>query len=314
MPIPTIISRVEGNNYFTYTTDVTNQLYWERGDSFPVGVVDIRDTVTFAHVVCCVADMVDGTCAVIRSLDMAKTWSVTWTHSQKIKMMRLYDNGWILLCDDTGAWYQSVQSGASFELLTSSGPIGRNMVYTNDDRIIVHDGTKLWLSINDAVDWTMIKDLLPGSPIDPIRAALATSNMYVLAGAGNKLWRSPDFGQSWEVSKIFDTGEYVQSLSPMDTTTMTPGFMVVTHRTFENVNRVYYSGDTGKNFIPKVDIDFNPNARIFSDHIKQTGLPTTETIAVISGMVTSDYGGRYPKLFKTFNGSAWSDKYIWPEG
>jgi hypothetical protein len=314
MTTPAIISHIEGTNHFVYTTDLVDQMIWNRGGSFPVGVDSIRDVLMVGgYVVCAVADMLDGSWAVIRSLDMTKTWSTVWTHDHKIHSMRLYDQGWLLLSADDG-FYQSIQSGYNFTFI-ATGPNARNLIYVNDVILIAHDGEQLWMSLDDAATWTIVQDLRAMSPFDPIRAALAASNMYVLAGAGRKLWRSGNFGYDWEVSYTFDVGEYIQSIGPMNTSTMTSDFMLTTHRTTTNINRTYYSPDTGRNWIAKIDTEFSPYARPVTSHIK-TATGTTETNAIIPGMRSPDIhdGRRYPTLFRTADGINYDSAYIWPNG
>jgi hypothetical protein len=316
MTTPTIISHIEGTKYFVYTTDMIDQRIWSRGGSFPTGVDSIRDVLMVGgNVVCAVADMLDGTWGVIRSLDLVKTWATVWTHDHKIHSMRLYDHGWLLLSADDG-FYQSIQSGYNFTFI-ATGPNARNLIYVNDVILIAHDGEQLWISIDDAVTWTMIQDLRALSPLDPIRAALAASNMYVLAGAGRKLWRSGNFGYDWEISYTFEAGEYIQSISPMETTANSTTFMLLTHRTLENRNRVYYSDNEGRNWVAKIDTEFSPYARVVTDSIKVTGESRIETTAILTGLTTpiplTGENVKYPKIFMTADGNNWmSSNFIWP--
>jgi hypothetical protein len=312
MPVPTILSRIEGENYFVYTTDIVDQRVWERGGSFPTGVDSIRDVLMVGgNCICAVADMIDGSWAVIRSLDLAKTWNTVWTHDHKIHSMRLYDQGWLLVSADDG-FYQSIQSGYNFTFI-ATGPNARNLIYVNDVILIAHDGEQLWISIDDAVTWTMIQDLRAMSPFEPIRAALAASNMYVLAGAGQRLWRSGDFGYNWEISHTFDASEYIQSISSVDTTTMDSDFMLMTYRVLEGTNRTYYSDDAGRNWVAKIDAEYNPNARVFTAHIK-TSTGTTESIALVPSLRSADVGGdKHPAIFKSSNGNDWDEKHVWQQ-
>jgi hypothetical protein len=285
VPIPTILSQIEGTNYFVYTTDMTEQRTWTRGGSFPSGVDSIRDVLMVGgNCICAVADMNDGSWGVIRSLDLAKTWSTAWTHVKKIHSMRLYDQGWILLSAEDG-FYQSIQSGYNFTFV-ATGPAARNLIYVNDVILIAHDGEKLWISIDDALHWGIVQNLRASSPLDPIKAALAGGNMYVLAGAGQRLWRSGDCGHTWEISHTFDSGEYIQSISPMETSQHSASFVLLTHRTLENMNRVYYSEDEGRTWVAKIDTEFSPYARVSTDSIKVTGESRIETTAIMTGLTT----------------------------
>jgi hypothetical protein len=142
--------------------------------------------------------------------------------------------------------------------------------------------------------------------------------MCVLAGAGRNLWRSGNFGHEWEISYTFDEGEYIQAISPMDKSMLESGFLLVTVRAMENTNRVYYSDDAGKEWVPKIDTEFSPYLRASTTEIKVTGQPDVERNAILSGMTTpiplTGTNEKRPKVYQTVDGLEWSETgFIWPE-
>ncbi|MFA5434133.1 MAG: hypothetical protein WC319_14915 [Candidatus Paceibacterota bacterium] len=157
---PVILSIVENRNFILGSFDIPNLQIWWKSLPFAGGVEKIEDiTHVYGQYHVCIVKMLDGTYSIYRTHDSGKTWVQVYNTPDTIYSITKIDYGWVIASTSTG-WLESVlDSGLTWEKISSFAPGCKTVINVSDNVLFAHDCNYIWRSYDQAKSWSKVLDV-----------------------------------------------------------------------------------------------------------------------------------------------------------
>jgi len=216
----TVLTHLPGLNYFIGTFDLTNFKTWWKSAPLPGDIENIEHALWVGgpmHL--CLAKMINGTWSIFLSFDYGVHWQLVKNSVVEIMDIELVTFTWVLYSDANGDWYESTNSGLTWNRVCVRGPVGKAfcVLHKGDNiTILSHDGRYIKKSTNIARNWTTACDLnsivinadeVYSSPHTWTGAripAIAGANGSILISNGPFMVRSLDNGNTFTSVRHWD--------------------------------------------------------------------------------------------------------------
>lgn len=226
-------------------------------------------------------------------LSVGGRFTLVHSHPSKIYNLFYVDDGHCLFCADDG-WYFTVNTGTAWaeadeDVLGAAAysPVAKAMA-------VIGLSTGVWALVAYAEDHRIYRAVYPGGEwdvaydtttiwTDKWYPAIAGSPAGILAGAGSKLLRSLDAGETWTVLR--DLGSVIKSIVVSNQST-TPVFAITVEPTpGSDIDKIYLSYDLGDSLTE----DANRAGSISSvQSVVPTGTNEVQTMFTVLGKRAAD--------------------------
>lgn len=226
-------------------------------------------------------------------LSVGGRFTLVHSHPSKIYNLFYVDDGHCLFCADDG-WYFTVNTGTTWTEADEGvlgaaaySPVAKAMA-------VIGLSTGSWALVAYAEDHRIYRAVYPGGEwdvaydtttiwTDKWYPAIAGGPAGILAGAGSKLLRSLDAGETWTVLR--DLGSVIKSIVVSNQST-TPIFAITVEPTpGSDIDKIYLSYDLGDSLAE----DANRAGSISSvQSVVPTGTNEVQTMFTVLGKRTAD--------------------------
>lgn len=226
-------------------------------------------------------------------LSVGGRFTLVHSHPSKIYNLFYVDDGHCLFCADDG-WYFTVNTGTTWTEADEGvlgaaaySPVAKAMA-------VIGLSTGSWALVAYAEDHRIYRAVYPGGEwdvaydtttiwTDKWYPAIAGGPAGILAGAGSKLLRSLDAGQTWTVMR--DLGSVIKSIVVSNQST-TPVFAITVEPTpGSDIDKIYLSYDLGDSLTE----DANRVGSISSvQSVVPTGTNEVQTMFTVLGKRAAD--------------------------
>lgn len=226
-------------------------------------------------------------------LSVGGRFTLVHSHPSKIYNLFYVDDGHCLFCADDG-WYFTVNTGTAWteadeDVLGAAAysPVAKAMA-------VIGLSTGSWALVAYAEDHRIYRAVYPGGEWDVAydTTAIWTDKWYpaiaggpagILAGAGSKLLRSLDAGETWTILR--DLGSVIKSIVVSNQST-TPVFAITVEPTpGSDIDKIYITYDLGDSLAE----DANRAGSISSvQSVVPTGTNEVQTMFTVLGKRTAD--------------------------
>jgi len=221
-------------------------------------------------------------------LSVGGRFTLVHSHPSKIYNLFYVDDGHCLFCADDG-WYFTVNTGTAWTKVGAAAysPVAKSLA-------VICLSTGLWALVAYAENHKIYRAVYPGGEWEEVYdtttiwndkwyPAIAGGPIGILAGAGSKLLRSLDAGETWTVLR--DLGSVIKSIVVSNQST-TPVFAITVEPTpGSDIDKIYLSYDLGDSLAE----DANRAGSISSvQSVVPTGTNEVQTMFTVLGKRTAD--------------------------
>lgn len=193
MPRPMVLMLPPDGVQFIGTFDVTNFREWWFSHPLPGNIERVLSSIwTYGHIHLALCLMKDGSYSIYQSIDQGRTWAEVYNTPSKIYDLFFVDFGWVLVSTEDG-WLESTDSGTTYHVQSTDAPGCRETIRIGVTTLLAHDGTRIWLSTNMGLNWSIVLTLTGEHP-----PALAGNYLRAVVGAGDTLYKTDNQGGSFE--------------------------------------------------------------------------------------------------------------------
>ncbi len=321
---PVVLMKLPNSNFFFGTEDVNSLQVWWKSYPLPGNVDEILDSIwAYGQYHICWAQMVDGSYSIFQSHNYGVQWKEVFNTTEEIKTIYRIDFGW-LIASTSGGWYESVNSGTNWVLVSTQAPGCFLVREVKDGVLLAMDGAWVWRSTDYARTWS---HSIAANTKYPVldgkmgRVFLGLGKTIHFSDTAGVKWLSGDVlgVDPWNITHRKETGakdETITAIIVTGTTGNSPGeiiWLVQALNNKTNIYRHYYytegqkiSGWAGAKFIARFDADYDPEAYIDYQEILPVGTSTIDRIVTFTGTKFDTQTKRWVTRVSVSNDGGWT--------